>query len=304
MPVQSSHAEHPDRERLRQTFGSVAELYDRARPSYPAGGLRRPRGARGARAPARASLEIGPGTGKATVELVRRGYDVSRGSSSRPSSPRSRAATLPQRRDRRRGLRELGAAAGGASTPSSPSPPSTGSRRSTATRSRRALLRPGGALAVVARPCTSCPPAATRSSPRCRRTTTPSSRIPTTRRLRPPEEVESADDEFRASGVLRSASTSGGVSSRARVHRGRVRRRARHVLGQPRAPRRAARRALPPHPRPHRRAPRRHGERSTSCADARASSCGLAPEVRLAEILVLAQLGGRPSSTRRPVEST
>jgi SAM-dependent methyltransferase len=68
-------AEHRDRERLRETFGTVAELYDRARPEYPAAvfddlaelALLEP----GSRV-----LEIGPGTGKATVELVRRGYAV------------------------------------------------------------------------------------------------------------------------------------------------------------------------------------------------------------------------------------
>jgi len=67
--------EHRDRERLRQTFGTVAELYDRARPTYPdivfddiaeLAGL----------APGSRVLEIGPGTGKATAELVRRGYTV------------------------------------------------------------------------------------------------------------------------------------------------------------------------------------------------------------------------------------
>jgi SAM-dependent methyltransferase len=64
-----------DRERLRTTFGAVPELYDRARPAYPAAVFDRlaelgeiPPGAR--------VLEIGPGTGKATVELARRGYDV------------------------------------------------------------------------------------------------------------------------------------------------------------------------------------------------------------------------------------
>lgn len=71
MPV----PEHHDRERLRETFGSVAELYDRARPEYPPevfddlaelAGLE----------PGSRVLEIGPGTGKATVELLRRGYDV------------------------------------------------------------------------------------------------------------------------------------------------------------------------------------------------------------------------------------
>jgi SAM-dependent methyltransferase len=67
--------EHRDRERLRGTFGTVAELYDRARPTYPAvvfddlaelAGLE----------PGSRVLEIGPGTGKATAELVRRGYAV------------------------------------------------------------------------------------------------------------------------------------------------------------------------------------------------------------------------------------
>src|SRR5262249_42590229 len=61
--------------RLRETFGSVAELYDRARPEYPdvvfddlAELARLEPGSR--------VLEIGPGTGKATSELLRRGYAV------------------------------------------------------------------------------------------------------------------------------------------------------------------------------------------------------------------------------------
>jgi SAM-dependent methyltransferase len=66
-------AEHPDRERLRTTFETVAERYDAARPTYPkalfddlveladipAGGH---------------ILEIGPGTGKASVALAGRGF--------------------------------------------------------------------------------------------------------------------------------------------------------------------------------------------------------------------------------------
>lgn len=61
--------------RLRQTFDGVAERYDRVRPGYPAvlfddlaalGGL-----AAGSRV-----LEIGGGTGLATVPLAQRGYWV------------------------------------------------------------------------------------------------------------------------------------------------------------------------------------------------------------------------------------
>ncbi len=61
-----------ERDRLRATFDEVAELYERARPLYPAelfGDLQR-------LAPAERVLEIGCGTGQATRELVRRGHDV------------------------------------------------------------------------------------------------------------------------------------------------------------------------------------------------------------------------------------
>jgi SAM-dependent methyltransferase len=67
--------EHRDRERLRQTFGSVADLYDRARPEYPPAAFDDLEELARLRPGARV-LEIGPGTGKATVELVRRGYAV------------------------------------------------------------------------------------------------------------------------------------------------------------------------------------------------------------------------------------
>jgi SAM-dependent methyltransferase len=66
---------HPDRERLRVTFGSVAEQYDRARPSYPAAIFDDLAEIAGLEPGARI-VEVGPGTGKATVELVRRGYVV------------------------------------------------------------------------------------------------------------------------------------------------------------------------------------------------------------------------------------
>ncbi len=64
-----------DREHLRTIFEQVAVLYDRARPTYPAelfddlaelAGL-----SQGSRV-----LEIGPGTGKATMPLAERGLDI------------------------------------------------------------------------------------------------------------------------------------------------------------------------------------------------------------------------------------
>ena len=67
--------EHADRERLRQTFGTVAEQYDRARPTYPSA-VYDDLAALGGIPPGGRVLEIGPGTGKATVELARRGYEV------------------------------------------------------------------------------------------------------------------------------------------------------------------------------------------------------------------------------------
>jgi SAM-dependent methyltransferase len=62
-------------ERLRTTFEEVPDLYDRARPTYPKelyDDL-----AELARLPERARIvEIGPGTGKATVALAERGYRI------------------------------------------------------------------------------------------------------------------------------------------------------------------------------------------------------------------------------------
>ena len=60
---------------LNETFDRVAELYDRARPRYPAELYDDLAAVTGAAAHARV-LEIAPGTGIVTVELARRGYDV------------------------------------------------------------------------------------------------------------------------------------------------------------------------------------------------------------------------------------
>ena len=65
----------PDREHLRATFDDVADLYEAARPAYPDAVLddlhslaQIPTGGR--------ILEIGPGTGKATVGLTERGFEI------------------------------------------------------------------------------------------------------------------------------------------------------------------------------------------------------------------------------------
>jgi len=68
-------SEHRDRVRLRETFASVAELYDRARPTYPSAVFDDLAELAGLM-PGSRVLEVGPGTGKATVELARRGYAV------------------------------------------------------------------------------------------------------------------------------------------------------------------------------------------------------------------------------------
>jgi SAM-dependent methyltransferase len=64
-----------DRERLRSTFDQAAELYDRARPRYPAA-LFDDLAALAGIGPGSNVLEIGPGTGQATVALAERGCRV------------------------------------------------------------------------------------------------------------------------------------------------------------------------------------------------------------------------------------
>jgi SAM-dependent methyltransferase len=64
-----------DRERLRATFDSAARLYDLARPGYPAELLNELVRLAELRPGARL-LEVGCGTGKATIPLARRGYQI------------------------------------------------------------------------------------------------------------------------------------------------------------------------------------------------------------------------------------
>src|SRR5579872_6356841 len=64
-----------DRERLRQTFDGSALLYDRVRPGYPEA-LFDDVIARSGIDPCGRVLEIGCGTGQATLPFARRGYRV------------------------------------------------------------------------------------------------------------------------------------------------------------------------------------------------------------------------------------
>ena len=64
-----------DRLRLRATFDDVAEIYDRARPGYPAETIAELVASAGIRAGTRI-LEIGCGTGQLTMQLVELGAEV------------------------------------------------------------------------------------------------------------------------------------------------------------------------------------------------------------------------------------
>lgn len=64
-----------DRERLRDTFNTAAQLYQRARPEYPESLFDRVIAVTGLPAGSRL-LEVGCATGKATLPLARRGYRI------------------------------------------------------------------------------------------------------------------------------------------------------------------------------------------------------------------------------------
>ena len=64
-----------DRERLRSTFDQAAELYDRVRPRYPPA-LFDDLAALTGIGPGSRVLEIGPGTGQATIPLAERGGQI------------------------------------------------------------------------------------------------------------------------------------------------------------------------------------------------------------------------------------
>ena len=65
-----------DREALRATFDTAADLYHRARPRYPAEVFDLVDAAVGSRLGGAQTLEVGPATGIATVELASRGHRV------------------------------------------------------------------------------------------------------------------------------------------------------------------------------------------------------------------------------------
>jgi SAM-dependent methyltransferase len=67
--------ERDRRERLRASFDKAAELYDRARPRYPAALFEDLADLTGI-GPGSRVLEIGPGTGQATLPLAERGCRV------------------------------------------------------------------------------------------------------------------------------------------------------------------------------------------------------------------------------------
>lgn len=71
----ADHQLREDRDRLKVTFDTVADRYQQARPDYPAELYAELTAATGLRPQARL-LEVGPGPGKATIPLARRGFRI------------------------------------------------------------------------------------------------------------------------------------------------------------------------------------------------------------------------------------
>jgi 16S rRNA A1518/A1519 N6-dimethyltransferase RsmA/KsgA/DIM1 with predicted DNA glycosylase/AP lyase activity len=68
--------ESADRERLRQTFNTAADLYHGARPDYPDGLYAALIGLAELNPDRDALCEVGAGPGKATLPLARRGFRI------------------------------------------------------------------------------------------------------------------------------------------------------------------------------------------------------------------------------------
>jgi SAM-dependent methyltransferase len=86
--AEAAHSHFTDEQRL--AFGRIAELYDRARPSYPAAAIDALMGY-GGLGPGSTIVEVGAGTGKATALLAARGLEVT---AIEPSAEMARLARL------------------------------------------------------------------------------------------------------------------------------------------------------------------------------------------------------------------
>ena len=136
-------------DRRRLSFGGVAELYDRSRPSYPPALVDAVLEFAGAGEGDRA-LEVGAGTGKATVLFLERGA-TGGGDRAERGDGRGGGAQLRgirERDDRADRVRAVAPRRARRFGSCSRRRHGTGSSRTWASRAARAALEPGGALAV------------------------------------------------------------------------------------------------------------------------------------------------------------